>query len=473
MYLQQFFIDGLGCASYLVGCEGAGVAAVVDPDRDVQKYLDAAAEHGLTITHIIETHLHADHVSGNTELAARTGADIYVHEAANAGFTHKPLRGGDRIALGNVQLEARFTPGHTPESITLLVADKTRSDEPWMALTGDTLFVGDAGRPDLVGIEAARELAGHMHHTLNHEYLPLPDGVMVLPGHGAGSLCGRSIGAVRSSTIGFERQTNPALQPRSREEYIAFATADLPEQPGNHKRIKQINRQGPRVLGEVRPRPVSVQEALAFFRRGAALLDLRSKAEYKARHIPGSVHLEADDQLSNRVGFVLPPDAPVILLLADPDDYRPVVYSLARVGYDDVVGYLDISLDTWGALGLPVTSGDVRDIEPQELYDLLQSDKNNNGDRPLVIDVREGWEYAQGHVPGARWMPLGEFARQADKLDPAQPVAVICATGGRSQSAAALLGQKGFETIYNVLGGTLGWMQQGLPLEETAAMEAI
>lgn len=462
MYLEQFFIDGLGCVSYLVGCEGAGVAAVIDPDREVQKYLDAAAERGMKITHIIETHLHADHVSGNTDLALRTNAEIYVHEAAQAEFPHQKLKGGDTITLGNVELQVRFTPGHTPESITLLVVDKTRAHEPWMALTGDTLFVGDAGRPDLVGIEAARELAGHMHDTLHNEYLTLDDGVMILPGHGAGSLCGKSIGSVLSSTLGFERRHNPALQVHNRDAYIDFATADLPEQPGNHKRIKQINRQGPRALGEIRPRPLSVQEAVTQFRRGAALLDTRSKADYRAKHIPGAVNLEADDQLSNRVGFVLPPDMPLILMLADPSDYRRVVYSLARVGYDAVVGYLADSLDTWEALGLPVTSGAVLDIEPQELKELLDNEQNN---RPLVIDVREAWEYEQGHIPGAHLISLGEFARRTDELDPQQPVAVICASGSRSQSAAALLGQKGFDTVYNVVGGTFNWMQHGLPLE--------
>ena len=327
MYLEQFFIDGLGCASYLVGCEGAGVAAVVDPDRDIQKYLDAASERGMSITHIIETHLHADHVSGNSDLAAQTGADIYVHEAAQAAFPHQKLTGGDVITLGNVELRVRFTPGHTPESITLLVVDKTRADEPWMALTGDTLFVGDAGRPDLVGMEAARELAGHMHTTLHDEYLTLSDGVMILPGHGAGSLCGKSIGSVLSSTMGYERQHNPALQVHERDAYIDFATADLPEQPGNHKRIKQINRQGPRPLGTVTPRPLTVQAAVTHFRQGAALLDTRSKADYRAKHIPGAVHLEADDQLSNRVGFVLPSDMPVILLLAVGADYNLLLIS--------------------------------------------------------------------------------------------------------------------------------------------------
>lgn len=461
MYLEQFFIDGLGCASYLVGCEGAGIAAVIDPDRDVRKYLDAAAERGMHITHIIETHLHADHVSGNTELAARTGAEIYVHEAGKAEFPHKPLKADDSITLGNVELRVRFTPGHTPESITLLVVEKTRADEPWMALTGDTLFVGDAGRPDLVGIEAARELAGHMHDTLHNEYLSLADGVMILPGHGAGSLCGKSIGSVLSSTIGFERHHNPALQVHDRDAYIDFATADLPEQPGNHKRIKQINRQGPRPLGEVMPHALIIQDAVQQFRRGAALLDTRNKADFKAKHVPGAVHLEADDQLSNRVGFVLPPDMLIILMLDNADAYRRVVYSLARVGYDNVVGYLADSLAAWEALGLPTTSGDVRDIEPSELHELLAGKDN----RPVVIDVRESWEYASGHVPGARLISLGEFARHADELDPSHPVALICASGGRSQSAAALLGQKGFDTVYNVVGGTMGWMQRGLPVE--------
>lgn len=464
MYIQQFFVNGLGCASYLVGCESAGIAAVIDPDRDVQVYEDAAAGRGMKITHIIETHLHADHVSGNSDLAARTGAEIYVHEAANAVFQHRKMNGGEVIALGNVELHVRFTPGHTPESVTLLVVDKTRSDSPWMALTGDTLFVGDAGRPDLVGADAARELAARMFDSLHNEYLPLPDGVMILPGHGAGSLCGKAIGSVLSSTLGFERQSNPALQYRSREAYIEFATADLPEQPGNHRRIKQINRQGPYPLGEVSPRPLTSQQAVAEIRRGAVLLDLRPKAQYKSKHIPGSVHLELDDQLSNRVGFVLPPDAPIILLLAAVEDYRRAVYSLARVGYDSVTGYFADRLETWEALGLPTTAGDVRDIDPQELHDLLE---NGNGQRPIVIDVRESWEYAQGHVPDARLIPLGEFSGRTSELDPKQPVAIICATGGRSQSAAALLGQKGFETVYNIVGGTLAWAQRGFPVERS------
>ncbi len=463
MYVQQFFVEGLGCASYLVGCEGAGVAAVVDPDREVDKYLTAAQARGLKITHIIETHLHADHVSGNADLQARTGADIYLHEQAGATFAHKPLKGGDTLTLGNVRLDVLHTPGHTPESITLLVTNQTRGGEPWLAFTGDTLFVGDIGRPDLVGAAAARGLAAQMHDSVFSKLLPLDDGLLIYPGHGAGSLCGKSIGAMRSTTLGFERRHNPALAPRVLDEFIEFAVSDLPEQPGNHTRIKALNRRGPRPLGEVTPRPLPIQAAVPYFQRGAALLDLRPQAEYVRAHIPGSAHLEADDQLSNRVGFVLPPEVPLVLLLADPADYARVVYSLARVGYDHVVGYLAESLETWQAYGLPVTSGDVKDIEAPELKNLLETD---NGARPVVVDVREPWEYRQGHVPGAVLMPLGELGGRLGELNPETPVAVICATGNRSQSAAALFGQQGFKTIYNVRGGTLGWMRRGFPLEK-------
>lgn len=466
MYTEQFFVDGLGCASYLIGCESQGVAAVIDPDRDVQRYLDAAAGRGLKITHIIETHLHADHVSGNTDLAERTGADIYLHEAGEARFAHKTLQGGDTLWLGRVRLDVHHTPGHTPESISLLVSDTTRAPQPWMVLTGDTLFVGDIGRPDLVGAEAARGLAGDLYTSLFDNLLQLDDMVMVYPGHGAGSLCGRAIGSVRSTTVGFERRFNPALAPRAREEFITYATSELPEQPGNHQRIKSMNRQGPAPLGEPVARPLTIQNAIPYFQMGAALLDLRPRADFVKTHVPGSVHLEADDQLSNRAGFVLPPQVPVILLLADPANYRRVVLSLARVGYDNVVGYLADSLDTWRALGLPLASGDVKDIAPAELKKLLDT---GNGDRPLIIDVREPWEFRGGHLPGARLIPLGQLGAHLGELDPRQAVAVVCATGSRSQSAAALLNQKGFKTVYNVLGGTTGWIMSGLSLEREPA----
>jgi rhodanese-related sulfurtransferase len=224
-----------------------------------------------------------------------------------------------------------------------------------------------------------------------------------------------------------------------------------------------MNRKGPKALGNVEKKPLSIQESLSHFKRGAGLLDTRSKEEYVKAHIPGSVHLEADPQLSNRIGFVFPPDVPVIVLLSDPSEYEQVVYSLARVGYDNVVGYLAEGLDVWRKLGLPLKAGDVKDIEPRELHQIIQN--CSNGDCPVVVDVREPWEYRQGHVPGAVLIPLGQLSSRVKELDLERPVAVICASGNRSQSAAALLGQKGFKTIYNVSGGTSAWMYSGLALE--------
>jgi glyoxylase-like metal-dependent hydrolase (beta-lactamase superfamily II)/rhodanese-related sulfurtransferase len=459
MHLQQFFTEGLGCASYLVGCEAEGVAAVIDPDRDVQRYLDAAAARGMTITHIIETHLHADHVSGNTDLAALTGASIYIHQVAEADFSREPLKDGDALQLGNLRIEVMHTPGHTPESVTLLVSDTTRSSEPWLALTGDTLFVGDVGRPDLVGDEAARELAGHLHESLFERLLKLDGSLLIYPGHGAGSLCGRAIGSMRSTTLGFERRFNQAMSVREKDAFVEFMTSNLPEQPGNHKLIKALNRRGPKPLGEIVPRPLSTPEAIPYLQRGAALLDARLRTAYVERHIPGSVHLQADDQLSNRVGFVLSPDVPILLLIEDEAMYHPVVLGLARVGYERVVGYLAEGIDGWEAAGLPVTSGDIEDITTAELNAIL-----NNGHDLAVVDVREPWEYRQGHVPGARLIPLGDLAARVGELDLTRPTAVICASGNRSQSAAALLGQKGFAKVYNILGGVTAWVDAGFPV---------
>jgi glyoxylase-like metal-dependent hydrolase (beta-lactamase superfamily II)/rhodanese-related sulfurtransferase len=461
MYVEQFFVDGLGCASYLVGCEAKGIAAVVDPDRDVARYIDAAARRGMKITRIIETHLHADHVSGNTDLAARTGADIYIHEAAQASFPHQPLQDGNVLELGAVRIAVLATPGHTPESITLLVSDTTRAAEPWMALTGDLLFVGDVGRPDLVGADAARALAADLRDSLFDKVLRMDDGLLIYPGHGAGSLCGRAIGSVRSSTLGFERRFNPALQVSEKDEFVDYMTTNLPEQPGNHSRIKAMNRRGPAPLGEIVPKPLSIYDAVHYLRQGAGLLDARPKDAYVIEHVPGSVHLEANSQLSNRAGFVLPPGEPLLLLLQDEATYRDVVLALARVGYDQVVGYLEGGMATWRANGLPVAAGDIEDIPPAKLAEML---RRTPAESPYLVDVREPWEFAQARVPGAVNIPLGQLAARLNELNPEQPVAVICAHGNRSQSGAALLGQRGFKKVYNVLGGTAGWQQAGLEL---------
>jgi hydroxyacylglutathione hydrolase len=458
MYVEQFFIEGLGCASYLVGCEAKGEAAVIDPDRDVRRYIEAAEKKGMKITHIIETHLHADHVSGNTDLADRTGAKIYLHQEAQAEFPHEILNNGDVLELGAVRILARHTPGHTPESLTLFVSDTTRSEKPWMALTGDLLFVGDVGRPDLVGPEAARGLAGKLYDSLFGEMLKHDDGLLIYPGHGSGSLCGRSIGSVRSTSLGFERHSNPSLAIKERERFVGYMTSNLPEQPGNHGHIKSLNRKGPTPIGDIDTKPLSTRESIAIFQRGAALLDTRTKDAYIEKHVPGSVHIPLEE-ISSRVGFVLPPSLPVVLLLDDSGDYEGAVLSLARVGFEKVEGFLVEGMEGWQKAGLPVTSGDVEDVSPQELDALLK-----DGSKPLVLDVREPWEYAQGHIPGAKLMPLGQLSSLASELDPSEPVAVVCASGNRSQSAAALLGQKGFNKIYNLADGMYAWQSAGMQI---------
>ena len=459
MFFQQFFVEGLGCASYLIGSQAQGTAAVVDPDRDVEPYLEAAQANGLRITDIIETHLHADHVSGNTGLAARTGAQIHIHEAAQAEFPHHPLADGDTLQLGEVNIRVNHTPGHTPESITLLVTDSSRPTEAPAVLTGDLLFVGDVGRPDLVSPEAARGLAHQLYDSLFGTVLQWDDRTQVYPGHGAGSLCGRSIGSARSTTLGEERSTNPALSIRDRAAFVENMTTNLPEQPGNHARIKAANRRGPAPLGEIQARPLTIRQAIPHFQGGAGLLDTRSKEAYIRLHVPGSVHIEADDQLSSRAGFVIPPEVPLILMVDDEPAYRRVVLGLARVGIENVVGYLSEGMEAWEALGLPVASGDIQDVSPSELAALLAGDE-----RPVVVDVREPWEYQQGHIAGAVLLPLGQLAWRTQELDASRPVAVVCASGSRSLSAAALLGQKGFQKIYNLSNGMDGWARQGLPV---------
>jgi glyoxylase-like metal-dependent hydrolase (beta-lactamase superfamily II)/rhodanese-related sulfurtransferase len=459
MIIQQFFLEGLGCASYLVGSETQGTAAVVDPDRDIRPYLEAAQARGLCITHSIETHLHADHVSGSTDLAARTGAEIYIHEAARVEFPHQALKDGDEIQLGEVRIRVRHTPGHTPESVILLIGEALDERVDRVVLTGDMLFVGDVGRPDLVGPEAARLQAGQMFDSLSSVVLPLVDEVVVYPGHGAGSLCGRNLSSARSSTVGQERQFNPALAIQDRQEFVSYMTTNLPEQPGNFTRIKSINRRGSAPLGEIVFRPLSTRAAIPHFQRGAGLLDTRSKEAYIRMHVPGSVHLEADEHLSSRVGFVLPPDLPLVLLVDDEAAYRRVVISLARVGYENILGFLAEGIEGWAAMGLPVASGDVQDISPAQLAALVKEDPGL-----VVIDVREPWEWRQGHIEGAVLMPLGQLAARLHEIDSSQAVAVVCASGSRSLSAAALLGQKGIPKVYNLAEGMNGWEHEDLPV---------
>jgi hydroxyacylglutathione hydrolase len=359
MYLEQFYLTCLAHASYMIGSEGE--AAVVDPQRDVDLYLKAAEERKLKVRYIFETHLHADFVSGHKELAARTGAKIYIGAKANAGFPHVPLTDGFEVKMGAVRIRALETPGHTPESVCLAIADEGKSSQPCAVLTGDTLFIGDVGRPDLSRTHTPRQLAGLLYDSLHQKLLTLPDAVMVYPAHGAGSLCGRAMRAERSSTIGTERLTNYALQIASREEFIAQLTTNLPARPEYFLEDAEINRSGAATLTELPPlaglSPADVEALLRQNAKGNIninVLDVRPGDEFAAGHVPGSIGIALSGQFASWAGGILGIHSKPVLIGDTHAQIEEARLRLARVGIEDLRGYLAGGLTAWHKAGLPV-----------------------------------------------------------------------------------------------------------------------
>ena len=439
MYFKQFYLGCLAQASYMIGSRGE--AAVVDPRRDIEPYIEEAEREGFKIRHIIETHLHADFVSGHRELAARSGAEIVFGASAGAAFPHRAVRDGDVLPLGDVELRALETPGHTPESISWLVVERGC---PTRVLTGDTLFIGDVGRPDLAGARGytPQAMAAMLYDSLHGKLLALPDDVEVWPAHGAGSACGRNISAETSSTIGVQRRTNWALQPMTRDEFVTAMTTDLPAPPSYFARDAELNRLGPRPLSEV----MNVVEAIEEINRGATLLDVRDGDAFCREHVAGAVNIGLDGQFASWCATLLPPRPPIVVVAASAARAREAVMRLARVGIESVSGYL-------------VGSGDL----PTAATPQLSVDELAASGLP-VIDVRREAEYAAGHVPGARNLPLAELPRRIDEVPRDGKVAVICAGGYRSIAAASLLARDGFDVV-NVAGGTQAWIGAGLPTD--------
>ena len=451
MIFQQLLNEESGCLSYLIGCGQCGQAAVIDPGRDrIDEYLGLARRKGLTITHVLETHLHADHISGNQALAARTGAAICLHPAANAGFPTTPVEDGAEIRLGNVSLRVWHTPGHTPESVSLVVTDLSRGDEPWFVLTGDTLFVGDVGRPDFGGEQAAATL----FRSLTGRLLTLPDSVEVYPAHGAGSSCGRAMSSKTASTIGFERRFNLALQAGGEEGFVRALMTGLPPKPPNFERIIQKNRSlAPAALES--PRPLGAQQAREAIDKGAWVLDLRTAAEFGEGHIPGAINVWIDSpQFANRVGWFIPPDAAVVLVAASPTDLTRAMAGLGRIGLDDVVGHVQWGMTEWKTQGLPI--GTV----PQVSVTALAAMRDEQPDL-LVVDVREPFEWDEGHVDGAVHLPMNEAVRRIAELPADRPKAVLCAGGLRSSLVISALARQGLTGWYNVAGGMGAWVRAG------------
>ena len=458
MYLKQFYLDCLAQASYLIGSDGE--AAVVDPRRDVDLYLEAARGEGLKIKYVVETHLHADFVSGHRELAERTGATIVIGARAEAKFPHMAAREGDEIAVGSARLRVLETPGHTPEGISILVFESADAEQPRSVLTGDTLFIGDVGRPDLAGSRGftAEQMAGLLFDSLHQKLLTLPDATGVYPAHGAGSLCGRSMSTETSSTIGEQRASNCALKEDSRDRFIESVTKGLPEVPRYFPEDVALNRQGaPWLSGRDAPRGMSAEEVAALLDSGGQLLDVREAGEFLGRHVPGAINIGLDGQLASWAGTLLDPDRPLVVMAGDAGGVEQALLRLSRVGLDRVAGILEGGIEGWTAAGRECTT--LADWSVEQLDERL-------GDEALqVIDVRRPAEYAAGRIPGAINEPLAGLEAAAGRLDRTRPTALICESGYRSSTASSVLERSGFEAIHNVSGGYDAWQAAGLELE--------
>lgn len=441
--IEQFYLGCLAHASYFVSSEGE--AAVIDPQRDVEIYVDAAVRRGAAIRHIIETHLHADFVSGHVELAQRTGARIYLGEGSGAEFPHQPVKDGDSIRFGNCRLDFLQTPGHTLESISVVLTDLNSPAAPRAVFTGDTLFVGDVGRPDLSPTHTPRELAELLYRSLHQKLLRLPEDTEIFPAHGAGSLCGRQMSAERSSTIGRERRSNYALQAATCAEFVDLLTDHLPSRPEYFGREVELNRHGAAPLDALpHLAPLSAPQVRDLLAQGAVVLDTRPAMEFGAAHIPGSVHIALGGQFASWAARLLGLDCRPILVAEDAGRVRESQVRLARVGIENVCGYLENGIAGWSELDyIPQIS--VRDFD--RLRDACIT----------VLDVREPSEREAAAIPDSIGIPLGELPRRMDELDRGRLLVVHCKGGYRSSIATSLLRRAGFRDVANLTGGFDAW----------------
>jgi glyoxylase-like metal-dependent hydrolase (beta-lactamase superfamily II)/rhodanese-related sulfurtransferase len=457
MYFKQISIPGLGCMSYVIGCPGAKAMAVVDPKRDIQDYLDISREEGMRITHIIDTHVHADHVSGAHELRSVTGAEILMYETSPVEFRFRKVAEGERLEIGNARLEFLHTPGHTPDALSVLVTDLSRSEDPWMILTGDVLFVGDIGRPDLAGADVIDQQVRNLYNTLYVKFAELPDHLEVFPAHGMGSLCGKGMSAKPSSTLGFERRHNPMLQYASFEEFHKVMTADYPTRPKSFEHIIGTNREGAPLLEccplEKAMTPEQFEERMA---EGYMVIDTRDTAAFGGFHIPGSLNIGFEKQLANWVGMVVPPDADLLLVVEDRERYDAMVTELHRIGYDRIFGYLAGGINAW------LLSG--RDLQRLDQVSAGELAKLQNDPALRIVDVRTPAELSGGSIPGAQHTPLTEVLDRGVDLPKDADMVVYCGSGYRSNIAASALKKHGFQNVRSLAGGVMAWTQGGRPL---------
>lgn len=457
MILETVQSEGLAHLSYLLGDDSAGVCAVIDPRRDVSAYLELSRKKNCRITHILETHIHADFVSGSRELAAQTGAPISVGEAPEYGFEHRALKEGDCLELGSVRLKVLHTPGHTPEHVCFLASGGKGSDEPWALFSGDTLFAGEVGRPDLLGGDSEERLARQLYHTFHDKLLKLGDQVEVYPGHGQGSPCGGSIGDRNTTTIGYERQFNPKLQPQSADDFVKQVLTGLPPAPFYYPRMKQVNAAGPRVLGcipYVQPLdPKAFRGAME--ETNAIVVDAREIEAFGGAHIDGSLNIALRGEFPIWAGWTLKAEQTVLLVLPEESDLDLVQRHLLRIGIENVGGFLRNGMRGWLEAGLPF-----RRTLQMSVHE-LKARLDGGSDGLQLLDVRRDDEWEAGHLPGAKHVYAPYLPEHLDELDRERPVAAFCGSGYRASIAASTLERSGFREVINIPGSMKAWKAAG------------
>ncbi len=458
MYFKRITVPGLGCNSYVIGCPASRQAVVVDPKRDVQDYMDISRDEGMKITHIIETHVHADHVSGNQELRSRTGADIYYSEHAPVAFEHRKLTEGDVIEFGMVKLEVLYTPGHTPNSISLLVTDKARSDQPWMILTGDLLFVGAIGRPDLAGAEILEEQVRNLYDSLYQKLQRLPDYLEVFPAHGQGSLCGKGMSAKLSSTLGYERQTQPVLKLSDFKAFHDQIAGSFPVRPKSFTHIINTNTQGAPLLERCPlEQTLNPDQFDRIRQQGATVIDTRDTASFGGFHIPGAINIGFEKQMANWIGMVVDPKENLLLVVDDREKYNQMTTELHRIGYDNIFGYLSGGMSAWITHGMPIDS-----LSPISAQGLKQEIDQKNGTR--ILDVRTPEERAQGYIADSMHVPMSDILADGLAMPQETALILVCGTGYRANIVASRLKQDGFSHVHSLAGGLTAWKSAGYAL---------
>ncbi len=469
MLLKYFYNEKLAHASYLVGCQATGEAIIIDPGRHVELYLETAEANDMRIVAVTETHIHADFVSGARELAERTGAKLYLSDEGDEnwkyqyldGYDHELVYDGSRFSIGNIHFQVMHTPGHTPEHISFLLTDGAAGDKPMGIFTGDFVFVGSIGRPDLLekaaGIMGTAEAGARQMFRSVQRFKQLPDYLQVWPGHGAGSACGKGLGAVPSSTVGYEKMFNPMLQIEDEEEFVRALLEGQPESPKYFAVMKRVNKEGPAVLGGLPVAPLLGANRLPeLVQQGAQVIDTRPPGEFAEGHFPGTINIPMD-YLAAWAGWLVDYDRPYYLIV-DSDHLAEALGDLIYIGLDQVAGYFEPqALDVLVDAGFDLECYDV--ATPEEIADAIQKQE------VLLVDVRNESEWAEERIPGAIHTMLGYLPDQADRLIDSKPIVVQCRTGGRSAIAASLLQARGAKKVINLAGGILRWEHVGLPVE--------